>query len=368
MGNQQSFQFKDILSNHYQFGVLTNFEQLHLGYLNISYIIETESGGKRKKYFFRRYKEGIKQEEVEFEHSIIRHLSEREFRLIADVIPTQDEKTYVNCLEGNDGEKKEIFYAVFDYLSGKDKYSWVDPKCMDNEIENAAAVLAQFHNTVSDLTPAGKRYEPEILELLPAIANYVEQCSMNLGSTIFDSYFQEHFSLIMNNISTTQKALISVKDLDLHRQVIHSDFHPGNLKFQGSKIVGLFDFDWSKLDYRCLDIALAINYFFASWGNQKDGNLRLDNTRLFLETYQNVLKDTSRLVPLSSAELSCLAHMISASNLYAFYWTIRSFYGNNVDPNEYLIYLKHGVNFMKWFADKENLIKLENLIAKVASK
>ena len=362
MSPQHYSRLNEVVSNHYKIGELTHFEQLHLGYLNISYIIETRSGSKRKKYFFRRYKDGIKAEEIEFEHSIIRHLGARQFRLIADVIPTTDGKTYVRHLEGDGAKKVEIFYAIFDYLPGEDKYSWVGPQCRDVEIECAASILAQFHNTVADLVPAGKRYEPRILELLPEIATYVAHCSQNPGRTVFDSYFQEHLSLIQDNITRTLEALGKISGSSLPQQVIHSDYHPGNLKFEGDKIIGLFDFDWSKLDFRCLDVALAVNYFFSSWAGQEDGVLRLDNTRLFINTYQNTLKHKSGIGPLSAAELACLPHMISASNLYAFNWTIRSFYGKNVDPEEYLTYLRHGVNFMKWFVDEGNLRKLEKIL------
>ena len=366
MSAQQAFQFNDIVSNHYNIGRLTNFEQLHLGYLNISYIIETARGGKSRKYFFRRYKEGIKAEEIEFEHSIIQHLIERQFRLIAGVIPTTDGKTFVKRLEGDGAKKLKIFYAIFDFLPGDDKYSWINPQCIDVEIENAAAVLAQFHNTVADLVPTGKRNEPRIPELLPEIATFVSHCSRNPGKTIFNSYFQEHLSLIQDNITKTREALGSIGKSLLPQQIIHSDYHPGNLKFEGNKIVGLFDFDWSKLDFRCFDVALAITYFFSSWVDQDDGKLHLDNTGVFIDIYQNTLKDKSGIGPMNTAELACLPHMICASNLYVFNWTIRTFYAKNVDPGEYLIYLKHGVNAMKWHLNQGYMRKLIKLISKFA--
>jgi homoserine kinase type II len=366
MSDQQALQLDEIISNHYHIGALTKYEQLQLGYINLSYIIETGMGGKRGKYFFRRYKEGIKEEEIIYEHSIIRHLKRKGFTLIADVLQTRDDRTYVKRLEGDGGKKVEIFYAVFNFLPGTDKYSWVNPKCTDKEIEAAAAVLAQFHNAVSDLDPAGKRYEPIILDLLPELARYVVHCSKNPGSTIFDDYFQKHLRIILDNLATTQDALGTLDDSSLPRQVIHSDFHPGNLKFRNSEIVGLFDFDWSRVDFRCLDIALAITYFFSSWADQNDGKLHLDNTSQFIKGYQNSLKDVPGIDPLNPTELACLPHMISASNLFVFNWTIRAFYGNNVDPEEYLVYLKHGVNFMKWLAVEENLQKLSKMIAKTA--
>jgi homoserine kinase type II len=366
MSDQQASQLNEILSNHYPIGVITKYEQLQLGYINTSYIIETMMSGERGKYFFRRYKEGIREEEIVYEHSIIRHLIERGFTLSAEIIQTRDGKTYVKRLEGDGSKKNEIFYAVFDYLPGEDKYSWVNPKCTGEEIEAAASVLAQFHNAVSDLDPAGKRYEPRIFNLLPEIACYVVDCSKNLGSTIFDDYLRKHLNVIQDSLTTTQDALGTLENSSLPQQVIHSDYHPGNLKFRDSEIIGLFDFDWSKVDYRCFDIALAITYFFSSWVDQKDGELHLDNTRQFIHAYQNSLKDVPGIGPLNASELAYLPQMISASNLFVFNWTIRAFYGNNVDPEEYLIYLKHGVNFMKWLAMEENFHKLEKLVAKTA--
>lgn len=366
MSDQQASQLNEILSNHYHIGVITKYEQLQLGYINTSYIIETMMSGERGKYFFRRYKEGIKEEEIVYEHSIIRHLIGRGFTLSAEIIQTRDGKTYVKRLEGDRSKKNEIFYAVFDYLPGEDKYSWVNPKCTGKEIEAAAAVLAQFHNAVSDLDPAGKRYEPRILDLLPEIACYVVDCSKNLGRTIFDDYLRKHLNVIQDSLATTQDALGTLENSSLPRQIIHSDYHPGNLKFRDSEIIGLFDFDWSKVDYRCFDIALAITYFFSSWADRTDGELHLDNTGQFIHAYQNSLKDVPGIGPLNASELACLPHMISASNLFVFNWTIRAFYGNDVDPEEYLIYLKHGVNFMKWLAVEENLHKLGKLVAKTA--
>ena len=39
---------------------------------------------------------------------------------------------------------------------------------------------------------------------------------------------------------------------------MHCDYHPGNLKWVDEQGVGLFDFDWSKLDYRVFDIARGV--------------------------------------------------------------------------------------------------------------
>ena len=204
METNAASRLKEIISEHYEIGELIDYEQLHLGYVNISYIIETVINGKKNKYFLRRYKEGIREEEVEFEHSVINHLIKKNFDLVARVINTRDGKTYIKQFEGG-GE--DVFYAVFDFLSGEDKYTWVNPACSDEELKNAASVLAQFHNAAFDLDPEGKRYKPKIIDLLPIIAENVEKCAKKAGKTEFDAYLLENLSLILETIERTLCAI-----------------------------------------------------------------------------------------------------------------------------------------------------------------
>ena len=357
-------QLEEIISKHYAIGELVDYEQLLLGYVNISHIIETVVNGKKNKYFLRRYKKGIREEEVEFEHSVIKHLVRKGFDLVARVISTRDGKTFVKQFEGEGGEDGggEVFYAVFDFLPGEDKYTWVNPACNDEELKNAAAVLAQFHNAVFDLTPAGKRYEPQIIDLLPVIVENVEKCAEKAGKTEFDAYLLENLGPILETIERTLRAIDEKECEEIVHLVIHCDYHPGNLKFQNSKITGLFDFDWSKVDARCFDVALALTYFCTAWEGKGDGDLQLNKAAVFLGAYQNTLKGAPGVGPLSGIELKYLPHMIDASNVYVLNWTIGDFYSKEVDPQEYLIYLQHGVCTMRWLENKGNWDRLERMI------
>jgi homoserine kinase type II len=144
--------------------------------------------------------------------------------------------------------------------------------------------------------------------------------------------------------------------------VVHCDYHPGNLKFIQSRVSGLFDFDWSKVDLRSFDVGLALWYFCASWKNPTDGELRLDDLATFLGAYQDYLRAQPGARPLSPLEAHYLPYLINAGNLYVLNWTILDFYSKDVDPQEYLIYLRHSVNFTRWFEAEGNLERLEALI------
>jgi homoserine kinase type II len=342
-------EIRDILEN-YDIGELVTFTKNERGYVNTSYEIETIRRGKRKRYFLRRYKIGVNQEELEFEHVLISHLLDRNFSLAARVFETKEGSTY--CRKYFDSSSNQpVYYAIFDFLPGEDKYTCVDPKCSLVEIKNSAGVLADFHNAVQDLIPKGQRLEPKILDLLPQIREKVINSVQFSKRTTFDQYLQANLSLILNSCKAAEQHFSDLHTSAWPQYVIHCDFHPGNLKFKSEQVVALFDFDWSKIDLRCFDVALAVYYFFTSWKGSEDGILRLDESRVFLDKYQSTMQNHFEGTPLLQSEFQDLPMMINLSNLYVLNWAVTDFYAKDVDPEEYLMWLRHCVNFTRWSDD-----------------
>lgn len=337
-------EIKDILA-YYDLGDLVDFELNERGYINTSFEIETENKGIRTRYFLRRYKTGIQESEIKFEHSILKHLAKQGFTLIAKVIETRQGHSYLAKVD--DGQR--IFYSIFEFLEGEDKYTWVDPNCSPSELRFASSVLAKFHAAVADLYPQGRRFEPKIVELLPQIAERIQQCSQMSKGKLFDSFLQSNIPLLLRNCDEVHHKLVSAGASDWLHIIIHNDFHPGNMKFDGERVVGLFDFDWSKIDLRCFDLGLAIWYFVTDWKKGRDGQIRLRDFKLFLDNYQSTLRQSHELVPLNEFELLNLPLMVSAGNLYVLNWTVADYYDQDVQQDEYMVYLSHSVNFCKWY-------------------
>jgi homoserine kinase type II len=360
-GQEAEFsELRDILAN-YDLGDLLSIEQNERGYVNTSYAIETLNRGERQKYFLRRYKSGIQEIEIKFEHSVINHLLDKNFTLIARAHATKQGSTYYKSLIGDEPDRP-VFYAIFDFLGGEDKYTCINPKCSLREINNSAAVLACFHNAVTDLSPQGQRFEPQILDLLPQITKTINHSIQLSKDTIFDSYLHENAALIQDSCRTAEKYFADLQTSKWKQILIHCDFHPGNLMFEQEEVVGLFDFDWSKVDLRIFDVGLAIWYFFASWQGDQDGVLRLDDGRDFLQAYQSTLQNLSDLDPMNQEELNHLPMMINLGNLYNVNWAVTYFYTKEVDPEEHLIYLRHCVNFIRWFSGSGHQLLQRDLI------
>jgi homoserine kinase type II len=362
-GKDPTVELQEVLE-HYDIGDLTGFELNQRGYVNLSYAIHTIKNGRKDRYFLRKYKKGISTQELEFEHSLINHLSSKGFTQVAKVIPTRSGDSYVIKYEGGQKEIR-VFYAIFDLLPGEDKYTWINPKCDQRELISAAQVLARFHQAGKDLKPAGKRTEPKIVDLLPLIASTLRDYPNKTKNTTFDQHLLGNLDSIEGNLAKTRRLLTRPVYRQLLQIPIHCDYHPGNLKFQGGEVVGLFDFDWSKIDVRGFDVALAIFYFFTSWEREDEGRLRLDQMALFLRTYQQTQSDLSGGIPLDSLELDFIPTLINASNLYVLNWTIQDYLNKEVDPQEYLMYLRHAVNFIKWFDDPNEYANVQDTIKRI---
>jgi homoserine kinase type II len=129
----------------------------------------------------------------------------------------------------------------------------------------------------------------------------------------------------------------------LPEMVIHCDYHPGNLKFSGQAISGLFDFDWSKIDLRAFDLGLALWYFCTSWQGSEEGHFRLDWARTFLCAYLGALAAHPGADPHTPAEAHYLPVLNNAGTLYVLNWTILDYFNKDVDPQEYLVFLDHSL-------------------------
>ena len=352
-------ELKEVLS-HYDLGELVQQQRDQRGTVNTSYFIETLKDGARRKYFLRKYKRGIRGEEVLFEHSLIEHVVRSRTCPVAGLHPTRKGQTF---LVQSDKDSERGIYAIFDFLPGEDRYTWIDPRLSRRELRNAGALLAHFHRAAASLAPQGRRAEAKIVALLDAIHFLWAGARERSKGTVFDAFLGDHFDLVRRSIAETHRALKEAAARRLPEMLIHSDYHPGNLKFEGEEITGLVDFDWSKVDLRAFDVGLAAWYFCVSWEGAANGRLRLTDTNDFLAAYQQQSLAEPGLPPLSFAELRCLPHFINAGNAYVIYWTLRDYFHKDVDPKEYLLYLKHTVAFARWFDRRANRKRLGDLLA-----
>ena len=346
-----------ILNEHYDLGDLSNAEELLGGTVNRSFAVTAKKNDHCIKYFIRQYNPAIVENEIIFEHALISHLKKNGFDLAAAVIPSKTGATYVKQEWTTEGRIHMDLWAVYEFIEGESRYAWFDTNIAPEDMINAAAVLAELHQAGKNFRkPKGcDRLQPPIMEFMPTFRQVYAAYTSKAGKNRFDQRFHQYHDRILRAVD---QALIPEHDCSkLSRCPIHCDYHQGNLKYQGSRVTGIFDFDWSKIDLRLFDLALALVYFCACWDGLEAGSLMLDKFELFLRAYND--RCASKVSPgsLTKLEKTFLPAMLAAANLFVLHWTIVDFYRiENPDTDEYLVYLNHHLKLINWLESQNHRI------------
>jgi homoserine kinase type II len=341
-----SGQLAEVVASEYDLGEVLRVEQIFGGFENLSFAVVTRDGDGERRNFVRKYKHGTVEREIRYEHALVRHIRDRGFELPARVFETRQGDTLVTREELLGTERVERFFAVYQMLTGEDKYTWTENRCTDAEYEDAACILARFHQAAHDFDPGDLyREQPPIMEYLATMPGTFKGYAETTKGTKYDHYFLDQLPGILAAID---RGLALAPALEgLPQCPTFNDYHPGNLKWRDERGVGLFDFDWTKLDYRVFDIAIGIVYFCTSWKDNDDGELRLDKAELFLRAYQDEASRAAVPGPVTDDELAALPRMLAIAALYVVSWDIVAYYIDR-DPNddEYLYFLEHNVAFV----------------------
>jgi len=356
----RSSELAEVVASDYDLGEVVGVEQIFGGYCNLSFAVRTRTAAGEQRYFVRKYGRSITEREIRFEHALVNHINAQGLHLAARVYPNKAGGTYVVRDEVSGGESETRFFAVYEMLKGLDKYTWVKNRLTDAEFDSGGRVLAQFHAAAHDFDPSGLgREQPPIMrflrELRPAFAAYADQARAKPALSVVDEYYLEWLPAIDDALRRGAEQEPELQGMPYIPT--HCDYHPGNLKWidgdvpEGTlRCCGLFDFDWSKLDYRLFDVAEGIVYFCSSWEGSDSGELWLDKSAIFLHAYQDEAARFDTPGPLSADELAALPRMIANANLYVLNWDVSAWYEADeaLDDDEYLMYLKHQVMLMEF--------------------
>ncbi len=339
-------QITEVVATEYDLGEVLGVEQIFGGTENLSFAAIIKNGDGEHRYFVRKYKYGTVEREIRYEHALVRHIRDKGFELPARVFENRHGDTLVRRQELLGHARVERFFAVYEMLGGENTYTWTENRCTDAEYEDAARILARFHQAAHDFEPGDLyREQPPIMEYLATMPATFNGYAAGATGTKYDHYLQSQLPGILAAID---RGLALAPQLEgLPRCPTFCDYHPGNLKWRDEHGVGLFDFDWTKLDYRVFDIAIGIVYFCSSWEDKDDGQLRLDKAEIFLRAYQDEASRTAAPGPVTDDELAALPGMLAIAALYVVSWDIVAYYIDR-DPNddEYLFFLEHNVAFV----------------------
>jgi len=118
---------------------------------------------------------------------------------------------------------------------------------------------------------------------------------------------------------------------------LHADYHAGNLKYHGLSVVGVFDFDDVRVDYRVFDIALALANMCTSWDAADDGAVRFDKIRAFVGVCQGAAGRLDGPGPLNEVELRAMWRMLANATLNLLSWEVIVYFADQeTEDGDYL--------------------------------
>lgn len=283
-----------IVLSHYDIGVLEAIQPFPRGSRKAPKLIIRSDQGM---YLLKRRARGKDDPfRVAFCHALQLYLAAKQFPL-PHLIGTK--KTNNSMLHW-----KGAIYELFEYIKGTS---------YDNSLEataDAGKTLALFHKLLVDYQP---EYEPPTGSYHAArfVAQAMEQVPATLAR--FDpkrtAEQAQRVEQVVQFLHTSyNEAAMRVNEIglaDWPMQIIHSDWHAGNMLFRGPRVVAVIDYDAARIQQRIIDTANGALQFSIIGGGDDPATWPdyIDESRYkrFLRAYDAVPNCV-----LSRAELRCV--------------------------------------------------------------
>ena len=226
-----------LVLSHYDIGIIQQIKPLQAGNRRApKQIIVSDTG----RYLLKRRARGKDdRNRVAMAHKIQQHLKDAKFP-VSKLIPTKDANNTSLELDNH-------LYELFEFVNGM-RFDGRGELVVD-----AGCVLAKFHSFLknfkySPMPPRGSFHDSR------AVRGYLKKIgsekngdtNKNLRKTA------ESLMVLYNNSS------VNVNQLGFDswsEQIIHGDWHPGNMLFSSGKVVAVLDFDSLKVSSTLIDLA-----------------------------------------------------------------------------------------------------------------
>ena len=281
-----------ICLSHFDLGIISTIAEFPRGSRRApKAIIESQKG----KYLFKRRVRGRDDlTKVAFTHQIQLHLAAQSFPL-PHLIGTRDDNDSMLVLGGS-------IYELFEFTAGSGYDASLDSTF------DSGRILGLSHKLLRDFRsdyapPTGSYHNAKAIH--QAIRNTISSLPMDTrpSSEVLTTTVQ---SVEQGYLQCGEKVVA----LGLDRwppQIVHGDWHPGNMLFRDKKVVAVIDYDAARLQQRVIDFANGALQF-SILGGGEDANTwpdYLDESRFkrFMRGY-----DSANVI--SKAELKAVPFLM----------------------------------------------------------
>lgn len=282
-GGRQTFAADElaIVLSHFDIGIITGIQEFPRGSRkapkllvrteNAPYLLKRRARGKDDAY------------KVAFCHGIQLHLAERQFPL-PHLIGTRRSNNSMLQYQGT-------IYELFEYIKGTGYDSSLEAT------HDSGKVLSLFHKLLRDYQneyePSrgsyhGSRHVAGAMNNIPETLAHIDpDQTQKKQDTI-----QKLVRFLAASYQDAAKRADATGLPEWPEQIVHSDWHPGNMLFRGNRVVAVIDYDAARLQQRVLDVANGALQFSILGGGEDPGTWPdyVDESRYkrFLRGYDSV--------------------------------------------------------------------------------
>jgi homoserine kinase type II len=278
-----------IVLSHFDIGIIREVKEFPRGSRKAPKLfIDAESG----QYLLKRRARGRDDSaKVAFAHHIQLHLAEQQFPL-PHLVGTRKENNSLLQLNG-------LIYELFEFIPGQGY-----PMTLDATFDSGR-VLALFH----------KLLETFPIEGAPPAASYHNAHPVEVGlRTIQQQHPKSEWSAACEFlISSYHDAALRTEGLgigDWPNQIVHADWHPGNMLFRDGRVVAVIDYDSARVLPRVIDTANGALQFSILRGEDDVSRwpAELDESR-----FKRFVRGYDQVVLLSEGELQAIPWLMIES-------------------------------------------------------
>ena len=277
-----------IVLSHYDIGAIESIKEFPRGSRKSpKLLIRTDRG----EFLLKRRARGKDDpRKVAFCHALQRYLAQKQFPL-PHLIATRKDNESMLQLPGH-------IYELFEYIRGGG---------YDNSPEaafDAGRVLALYHKLLHDYTPPqapptgsyhNSRYLESSLDQIP------ETFLRGPQAKKADPQQVAHTLEDLRTIYADAAARVNRLGLpNWPLQIVHCDWHPGNMLFRNQRVVAVIDYDAARIQQRVIDLANGVMQFSIIGGGEDPDTWpdHLDESR-----FQRFLRGYDAVHLISTAEL-----------------------------------------------------------------
>lgn len=271
-----------IVLSHYDLGAIESIQPFPRGSRRAPKLVIRTHGGAA--YLLKRRARGKDEPfRVAFSHELQLYLASKQFPL-PHLIGTRDENNSMLQWNGHT-------YELFEFIRGSS---------FDGSPEaarDAGRVLALFHKLLADYRP---RYDPPVgsyhaARNIPALMDAIPQTLSKLdprNAKEQADQIQQSVGFLQSSYNAAAARVDETGLTDWPTQIIHCDWHPGNMLFRGSKVVAVIDYDAARVQQRVIDVANGALQFSIIGGGEDPAewpdHLDEGHFRAFLAGYESV--------------------------------------------------------------------------------